>query len=43
MAFGYLDSEGSVWQGINHCSLDGDHIVFWNTLTSLHQRSKLTA
>jgi hypothetical protein len=35
MAFGDLHPEGGIRQRINHDSLDGNHIVFRNTLTPL--------
>ena len=34
MAFGYLDFERRVAHALNDGSFNGDHIFFWNNITS---------
>jgi hypothetical protein len=41
VALGYLNLERSVPHTLNHGSIDGDHIFFWNGAYLLFERGKV--
>ena len=41
VALGYLNLERSVPHTLNHGSIDGDHVFFWNGAYLLFERGKV--